>query len=42
VVILNARNPHEISGGAAPPGRERISIGSFIGRMPGGSLVLWS
>jgi hypothetical protein len=42
VVIFNARNPHEISGGATLPGRERISIGSFIGRMPGGSLVLWS
>lgn len=42
VVIFNARNPHEISGGAPAPGRDRISIGSFIGRMPDGSLVLWS
>lgn len=42
VVLFNARNPHEISGGAALPGRDRISIGSFIGRMPDGSLVLWS
>lgn len=42
VVIFNARNPHEIAGGPPAPGRERISIGSFIGRMPDGSLVLWS
>lgn len=42
VVIFNARNPHEISGGTTLPGRDRISIGSFIGRMPDGSLVLWS
>ena len=42
VVIFNARNPHEIAGGTALPGRDRISIGSFIGRMPDGSLVMWS
>jgi len=42
VVIFNTRNPHEIVGGKAPPGRDRISIGSFIGRMPDRSLVLWS
>jgi hypothetical protein len=42
VVIFNSRNPHEIAGGTALPGRDRISIGSFIGRMPDGQLVLWS
>lgn len=42
VVIFNTRNPHEISGGVAGPGRERISIGSFIGRLPNRDLVMWS
>jgi hypothetical protein len=42
VVIFNTRNPHEIAGGVAGPGRNRISIGSFIGRMPNKDLVLWS
>jgi hypothetical protein len=41
VVLFNTRNPHEISGG--PPGQgDRISIGSFVGRMPDNRLVLWS
>ena len=42
VVIFNNRNPHEIAGGVAGPGRNRISIGAFFGRMPGGELVMWS
>jgi hypothetical protein len=42
VVIFNTRNPHEIAGGEAGSGRERISIGSFIGRLPNRDLVLWS
>lgn len=42
VVIFNTRNPHEIAAGVAGPGRNRISIGSFIGRMPNNDLVLWS
>lgn len=42
VVLFNTRNPHEIAGGVAGPGRNRISIGSFIGRMPNKDLVLWS
>lgn len=42
VVIFNTRNPHEIAGGVGGPGRNRISIGSFIGRMPNSDLVLWS
>jgi hypothetical protein len=42
VVIFNSRNPHEIVGGVPFPGRDRISIGSFIGRMPDRSLVMWS
>lgn len=42
VVLLNTRNPHRISGGVAKPGGSRISIGSFVGRMPDGRLVLWS
>lgn len=42
VVLFNTRNPHEISGGTAAPGGSRISIGSFVGRMPDGQLVLWA
>jgi hypothetical protein len=42
VVIFNTRNPHEIAPGKARPGGSRVSIGSFIGRMPDGSLVLWA
>jgi hypothetical protein len=42
VVIFNTRNPHEIAGGQSAPGRERISIGSFIGRLPNRDLVMWS
>ena len=42
VVLFNTRNPHEIAGGGSVDGRERISIGSFVGRMPDRSLALWS
>ena len=42
VVIFNTRNPHEIAGGVAKPGGSRISIGSFLGRMPDEQLMLWS
>jgi hypothetical protein len=42
VVIFNTRNPHEIAPGTAKPGGSRVSIGSFVGRMPDGSLVLWA
>ncbi len=39
VVIFNSRNPHEVTPGE---GGDRLQIGSFIGRRPDGSLVLWS
>lgn len=42
VVLFNTRNPHEVAGGVPRPGGSRISIGSFVGRMPDGELVLWS
>jgi len=42
VVIFNTRNPHEISAGAEGALRDRVSIGSFVGRMPDRSLVLWA
>jgi hypothetical protein len=42
VVLFNTRNPHEIAAGAAQPGGSRVSIGSFIGRMPDRSLALWA
>lgn len=40
--FFNTRNPHEIAGGPPVAGRDRISIGSFIGRMPDGSFGLWA
>lgn len=42
VVLFNTRNPHEIAPGTAQPGGSRVSIGSFIGRMPDTSLALWA
>ena len=42
VVIFNTRNPHEIGGGTTLPGRDRISIGSFIGLMPDDRLAMWA
>ena len=42
VVIFNTRNPHEIASGTAKPGGSRVSIGSFVGRMPDGHLALWA
>ncbi len=42
VVIFNTRNPHEIASGTTAPGGSRVSIGSFVGRMPDQSLVLWA
>ncbi len=41
VVLFNSRNPHEVSAGT-PGGGDRLQIGSFVGRMPGGDMVLWS
>ena len=42
LVLFNTRNPHEIAPGTAHPGGSRVSIGSFVGRMPDRSLVLWA
>jgi len=42
LVIFNTRNPHEVAPGSASPAGSRVSIGSFAGRKPDGSLVLWS
>ncbi|YAG09203.1 Prolyl 4-hydroxylase alpha subunit Fe(2+) 2OG dioxygenase domain-containing protein [Nostoc sp. DSM 114167] len=38
LVIFNSRNFHEVLPGMG----ERITINSFIGKMPGGDLVFWS
>jgi len=42
VVLFNTRNPHEIASGVVASGGSRISIGSFVGRMPSGELALWA
>lgn len=41
VVIFNSRNPHEVSPGQSS-GQDRLQIGSFVGRMPDTSLVLFA
>lgn len=41
VVLFNSRNPHNVSAGV-PGGGDRLQIGSFIGRLSGGDMVLWS
>ncbi|MSO66031.1 MAG: hypothetical protein EXQ85_09620 [Alphaproteobacteria bacterium] len=40
VVLFNSRNPHEVAPGR--DGRNRLQIGSFIGRMPDRSMMFWS
>lgn len=43
VVLFNSRNPHEISPGEAGSDKERLQIGSFIGRLADtNQLVLWA
>ena len=42
LVIFNTRNPHEVASGTANTAGSRVSIGSFAGRKPNGSLVLWA
>lgn len=41
-ILFNTRNPHEIAGAAPGDPHSRLQVGSFVGRMPGGDLVLWS
>jgi hypothetical protein len=42
LVIFNTRNPHEVAPGNASSSGSRVSIGSFAGRKPDGSLALWA
>ena len=42
VIIFNSRNPHEVIPVTAGKGKDRISMATFIGRMPTGDLRLWS
>ena len=39
-IFFNTRNPHEIAPGVQ--GDARLQIGSFVGRLPEGDLILWS
>lgn len=41
VIFFNTRNPHEIAPGARGD-KLRLQIGSFVGRLPQGDLILWS
>ena len=40
-IFFNTRNPHEISPGANGD-KPRLQIGSFVGRLPSGDMILWS
>jgi hypothetical protein len=42
LVMFNSRNPHRVHFNPNDDGTRRMGIGSFIGRRPGGELVLWS
>jgi hypothetical protein len=42
VILFNSRNPHEVIPVAEANGKDRIAMATFIGRMPGGGLRLWS
>lgn len=42
VVIFNSRCPHKVAWNPRDDGQRRMGIGCFIGRAPGGDLVLWS
>ena len=39
LVFFNSRNPHSVASGT---GADRITVSSFVGRVPNSSLVLWS
>lgn len=41
VIFFNTRNPHEIAPGASGD-KPRLQIGSFVGRLPTGDMILWS
>jgi hypothetical protein len=42
LVMFNSRCPHRVGFNPNDDGRRRMGIGSFVGRAPGGNLVLWS
>lgn len=42
VVLFNSRNPHEVSAAGSDAESGRLQVGSFIGRMPDQTLVLWA
>lgn len=42
VVMFNSRCPHRVGFNPQDDGKRRMGIGSFVGRAPGGHLVLWS
>jgi hypothetical protein len=42
LVLFNSRCPHQVGFNSADDGQRRMGIGSFIGRRPDGTLLLWS
>lgn len=42
LVMFNSRCPHRVAWNPRDDGQRRMGIGSFVGRAPGGDLVLWS
>lgn len=41
-IFFNPRNPHEWTANVSGDGTRRLSVGSYIGRLPDGNFVLWS
>ena len=42
LVMFNSRCPHQVGFNPEDDGQRRMGIGGFVGRAPGGRLVLWS
>ncbi|MBM3486621.1 MAG: hypothetical protein FJX67_08310 [Alphaproteobacteria bacterium] len=42
VIIFNPRNPHEWTANESGDGTRRLSVGSYIGRLPEGDFIVWS
>ena len=42
LILFNSRCPHRVSWNPRDDGQRRMGIGSFLGRAPGGDVVMWS
>lgn len=42
LILFNSRCPHRVSWNPRDDGQRRMGIGTFLGRAPGGHVVMWS